>query len=128
VINGQYICIKTDPSLSYYSIITDKKSDTSNATCASNSCQIFNKTVCAKDCPVTNLEFKNITKPGYFGTDSTKLVLDIDRSFNADPLIDMSVSEGPPCLFENEVNSNPDKQNYKLMDKHWYQKCSKSGD
>jgi len=59
-------------------------------------------------CPVTNLLFKNITttKSGLFGGESTKLVLDIDRSFDFDPLIDIAVAEGHPCLMENEVNTN----------------------
>ena len=111
VLNNQYICVKKDPTLTYSKIYAMD----SAVECPQQKCAIYNKQVCAEDCPVTNL------------TISDNQVY-LSRNETAEPIIYLSASENQPCLFPSDSNVTPNKQDYVLMEDEWYDGCTQSTD
>jgi hypothetical protein len=66
---------------------------------------------CAEHCAVTAISF----------TDEHEVVL--ERNSQENPLIDLKLSEGPPCLFPNQHNSDPRRQDYLLYMSGWEDGC-----
>ena len=90
--NGNFMCVKRDPSITYVAFTTNKRPD-----CGSRqTCPVGQQGdwVCADVCPITNLAF------------SATGVVELDRTPGPNPLIDVKLSEGPPCIFNSDQNTD----------------------